>query len=381
MLPQAGAWGLGAEFFALSRVAPATRKIPAQNKTLPFFWSRLTVRRWMARLPAIVAALRVRCVRSYSKRLFLLALLVLGWLGAGQGEEGPCLHYTAGVNVVDKHGNTIEGLAAQDFQVKVGRLPLEVRSAALHRDSCRIVILLDVSGSMTAPSKWDLALTAAEDIVLHAPSGCRLALIVFAEGSLEKVGLGQGRRALNQLLQKVRNEQGERLEGIYGRTALHDGILQGLRLLDPPQLGDALYIITDGSDNVSEANRGKVEEVLHCSGVRTFVFLLEHPFWQRSWAEDLGKKTGGFAAILRPTFPSHPARYVLDEEDRAEIAGTLRLLYERMAQFYRLEMRSSMPLREPREWQVDVVDADGQERATMTVIHSRKLCPCTKEAD
>jgi hypothetical protein len=59
-----------------------------------------------------------------------------------------------------------------------------------------------------------------------------------------------------------------------GRTALFDSIDQALSLFQITQLGDAIYLVTDGEDNKSQVSIRKLKEKLAVHGVRVFVFLV-----------------------------------------------------------------------------------------------------------
>ena len=60
----------------------------------------------------------------------------------------------------------------------------------------------------------------------------------------------------------------------HGKTALFDSIDQALSLLGTPELGDAIYVVSDGGDNHSHVSFSKLKEKLVSHGVRVFVFPL-----------------------------------------------------------------------------------------------------------
>ena len=78
-----------------------------------------------------------------------------------------------------------------------------------------------------------------------------------------------------------RNAIGQRLLALKdirprGRTALYSAIEKTISLLNPPQPGDAIFIVSDGGDDAGDASEKTVQDELIESGIRVFVFLVKH---------------------------------------------------------------------------------------------------------
>ena len=137
-------------------------------------------------------------------RNFLVALWLLFLAGLAPelpAQEASSQRLTVAVNVVDSGGNVVRGLTTTNFSGKIGPKDVKIVSVTLDNQPRRIVILLDVSGSMTGSrSRWNLAYRAAWDIIALAPAESSLALLVFAETVEDTVKFTQEREAVLQRL-------------------------------------------------------------------------------------------------------------------------------------------------------------------------------------
>jgi hypothetical protein len=59
-----------------------------------------------------------------------------------------------------------------------------------------------------------------------------------------------------------------------GRSAIYDAIMAGVQTLQPSQLGDSIYLITDGEDNSSKTPESELRKALSKNEIRLFPFLL-----------------------------------------------------------------------------------------------------------
>ncbi|HUO14249.1 MAG TPA: hypothetical protein VMX38_04615 [Verrucomicrobiae bacterium] len=77
------------------------------------------------------------------------------------------------VNVFDSRGNPVRGLTKENFHLRVNGKPAVVLDARYSLSPRRIVVLLDMSGSMIgeeATGKWRIAREAAEDLLAETPA-------------------------------------------------------------------------------------------------------------------------------------------------------------------------------------------------------------------
>ena len=131
-----------------------------------------------------------------------------------------------------------------------------------------VLLLLDCSGSMSSPTKWNAALDLAEATVRNL-SDAQVVLTTFSD----RLHLSQTFRgkdnALNQL--EMMRPQADSLA--KGMTAVRDAIVAGVRD-NHLRFGDAIVTITDGGDNKSKESAGKLMTQLQLLGVRVFSLKL-----------------------------------------------------------------------------------------------------------
>lgn len=323
-------------------------------------------------------------------------LVGLAWLGAGlaaavllggslaevAAEASPsCLQRVVVVSVVDKEGNPVSGLTAEDFRGEFRGQPVKIVAVEPESDAPRIVLLLDVSDSMREAKQMGLARMAAVDLITSVPGGQRMALLLVSGDVSKEVGFGENRALLLARLPRVEEE----LSGYPPGTALLDAILEALAVLGTSQAGDVIYVISDGGDNASKAGLRKVERALLESGVRLFGFLLpERVFVGRSpvpelryegyVVRELAEQSGGAVLTVEPEGLSHSIR--LDEKDVEKLTVEASRMYRRMLRYYRVEVELAREVDKPRGWKLEVVDKRGKRRKDLKVIYPRKLVPC-----
>lgn len=319
---------------------------------------------------------------------FLVALWLLFLAGLAPelpAQKASSHRLTVAVNVLDRGGNFVRGLTSTNFSGKLGRKDVKIVSVTLDNQPRRIVILLDVSGSMIRQKgRWKLAYRAAWDIIALAPAESSLALLVFAETVEDTGEFTQEREAVLQRLSALGPDY--QPPKSYRRTALNDAILEAVALLTPPQVGDVIYLITDGGENSSRTRGRRARRALLCAGVRLFAFVLLSPGQTSTryvarvlpsfvkWLQ----ATGGGGVILGSTSELR-AEYRMNDKRQAQIAERAYQLYHRMGEFYRLEVELPRALRKPRGWKLEVVDEHGEKRKVLKVIYPRRLAACPVE--
>jgi hypothetical protein len=176
------------------------------------------------------------------------------------------------VNVLDRNGNPLRDLTKDSFQVKINKQPVTVLSASYEIAPRRIVVLLDMSGSMGGNAdskKWKIAREVVEDLLTQTPPEVQIAFLTFTEQVHDVFDFRESRSAISKWL----NEGPTQRNNLKGRTAFRDAIIAGQRVLQPFRTGDAIYAITDGGDNSSHISMDRTQAALRESGVRLFAFL------------------------------------------------------------------------------------------------------------
>jgi von Willebrand factor type A domain len=215
---------------------------------------------------------------SPEKGFFLAILAILslpGLFSSALAQEAGSTPetYPVLVNVVDLHGNDIRDLSKNDFRVRINGKPAVISEAQYSVAPRRIVIVLDMSGSMAGEidtGKWLVARKVVGDFLTQMPPDAPVAMVTFSDQVYETVDFSKGRTAIAEWLKQGPSE---RADIKRSKTALFDAILAGLKLLEPFRLGDVVYAITDGEDNHSQWSKASTEDTLLKSGVRLFAFL------------------------------------------------------------------------------------------------------------
>ncbi|MBZ5650878.1 MAG: hypothetical protein LAO18_10380 [Acidobacteriia bacterium] len=158
-----------------------------------------------------------------------------------------------------------------------------------------------------------------------------------------------------------------------GRTALFDSIDQALSLFQITQLGDAIYLVTDGEDNKSQVSIRKLKEKLAVHGVRVFVFLVpidgvmtvEEAEGQSQMGE-LAEYTGGY--VIRAPWQE------IGTNDEAWLTRVATRIRSQLQEMYQIAL--DIPSVEGSKGRVKVGLA-GRKLNNNTLTYPRQLVPCT----
>jgi len=178
-----------------------------------------------------------------SKSAALLCLCFLGVLAAFGQEVLPCQQRTMIANVVDDRGITPTDLTRENFKIAYKGRTANPLSVVYTDGPRRVVVLLDVSGSMNrqGTGKWEVARAAAGELVAALPPGSKASLTTFSEKTEIRAAMSVDRGPLRDWL----NGESAR-PSPHGHTAMYAAIQSAIEQLQPPEPGDAIYIITDG---------------------------------------------------------------------------------------------------------------------------------------
>jgi hypothetical protein len=320
-----------------------------------------------------------------------IVVLVAGFVTQVPAQTDPCLDRTIPVNVYTKGGEPVTALTAANFKASIKGKPIVVTATTYDRGPRSIVILIDVSGSMTERGRLKWGLEFAQDLISSAPSQDSLALLTFSNQVENAVAFGQSRTALLAEIDKLQHPDWDRVKGMR-KTAMEDALLSALAVLKTPRVGDAICLVTDGGENASQSRKSNVEALLELAGVRVYAIL---PTWHigfrtlspeeaqgPSKLRDLASATGGVLLMFVPgqvrniSIPTTGPFEVIDS-DRQELASASQAFHREISSFNILKVRLPERLTKPRDWNLDVVDASGQREKDAQVLYPQRLAPCT----
>jgi hypothetical protein len=117
---------------------------------------------------------------SFSRAKLIVSILLLPTLTSSLAGQiaNDCPKRSIIVNVRDKQGRVVEGLPSTAFRPSIHGLPVNVLSSRIEKAPHRVVLMLDVSGSMLMPNVWPSAKGAAIGFVTSPYSTGGLALVL-----------------------------------------------------------------------------------------------------------------------------------------------------------------------------------------------------------
>jgi hypothetical protein len=323
-----------------------------------------------------------------------VALLILGYTCAAPAcaQRDACQHRTVPVSVARNDDVPVDPLSSANFEATYRKKPVRIISATITQAPSRVVLLLDVSGSMRDPrseSNWKLMVDLAEDVLSAAPPASELGLGFFSK-ELDPVALPTtDRKSLLAQLESLRSRKRS-----LGQTALWAAILDSLKMLDRPHLGDVIYVITDGEDNKSRVTMNKVTQTLDETGVRLFAFLFQRlgfdagrgpvgtsgPIDMLRITEDTGGRAIGFSTFYQDAyFAAIPVQdpALVDQSGKPTWLGShLRSQYRQIFNFYRVDIDLPEAVDKTGDWRLDLVGFDKSQRDKMVLKYPHKLGPC-----
>lgn len=307
--------------------------------------------------------------------IFLLAFPAL--IIAQQYKD--CREHVFPTNVVDLHGQQVSDLTSEQFRAIFLGQPATVISAEFQSRPQRILMLVDVSDSMSDdPKQWQLVRLVVDDMVSYGPFQAQLALVTFSDTVEIDVRFGQNRDAVRGAIFsfKPRSKTASNAAGkdTQGGTAFNDAILEAAKMFGSPQPGDMIYAITDGYENESKNSSAKVLPYLEQRGIRLFAAVIHNrnfmPLYSQAGGPELvaedAEKTGGSQIVLETGSPDA-------ELNRAK--NRLRQLYDLMASFYLIHIELPKEPDKPRELKLTVASISAHKKGMM-VLYPQNIFPC-----
>ena len=168
-----------------------------------------------------------------------------------------------------------------------------------------------------------------------------------------------------------------------GETGLYDAILTAVGALSPAEIGDAIFVITDGGDNLSKARSSTVEHALLDSGIRLFAFLLYSPdvsleeYEGPQTLDSLVQKSGGFLVGVGGRNKRIPGtQYEYNDTVAQAIKNSARLIHTQISNFYVLTINAPNRPAKLQGWRLDVVDTRQRRRKDISLAYSQSSASC-----
>jgi hypothetical protein len=310
---------------------------------------------------------------------FLLVALAVS-ASAGVAQEDPCLQRTIPVNTLTEKGYRYASLTAGDIRASLHGMPVKIVSAEPVSASPRVMILIDASGSMLGNGRtWALNLSIARALLRYLPDDSLAGLIVFS-GSVEShVALTRDREKLEAEIDRVASFHDHPPRRDRG-TAFWDTVRSAIDEFHSEQVGDSIFAITDGEDNLSAARPETVKREVLAHGLRIFsseFFIPDGgpaPQERPGLADlrDLVETSGGYSVMLNPP-PNLPASGIsLNGASPAEILLALEL--RQLVAYYEVKVELPEPINKPQNWKLQ---AKSPKLGDLVAFYPHTLMPCS----
>lgn len=271
------------------------------------------------------------------------------------------------INVRDGKGELVTGLRPTSFHATVGHQPVRVLASNIVSSGSRVVLLLDLSASMNP--EWALVRSAANHFVVNASASLRIGLVTFSDHIIETLNVSS---SPHDILERVSKPPDGK-----GHTSLYDSLAFAAALFHQPLPGDAIYVFTDGGDNLSKLNRGDIERLLLSRGIRLFWFDVYHRYFPTEQGRegqidvgDLVKTSGGLQVT------ADDATFTKSQEFNELVGG----IYDSMKSFYVLNVETPAGVDDRHAWDLQVMDDQGKRLKGVQVFYPKRLTPCTLTA-
>lgn len=190
----------------------------------------------------------------------------------------------------------------------------EVTVAATTSDDLKVVLLLDVSGSMRgAPLSG--AKAAAAQFVELMPGGVEVAIVPFGSSPTLGSEFTRNKQSLFAAIDSL---------SAQGETALYDGIAAAAALLQgEAEAGRTIILLSDGADTVSSRSLSDALDELESLGSAFYAVELQSPENDRVALDALASTSGG--SVISADDPA--ALTTTFEEIASELLSSYRLVY------------------------------------------------------
>jgi hypothetical protein len=315
-------------------------------------------------------------------RITALFLVLTFSIAPARAQSKECLERTVPLSIISWDGSPLLNQGARSFDASVQWDSVEISSLALDEGPRRILLLIDTSTSFL--DKSDLAIGLASDLVDHLPSSSEMGLASFSGSLTPLVSPTKDHAEILRGLQSVFPPVGSKSHIKRHGTALWDAVRNGVDLLGDSQVGDAVFVITDGMDTTSKEDSNHAISALLAKGIRLSAIEIAYPAGIRArmlspkegdpvdrmvYATD---KTGGFAIF--------PSQNLADVPFKGKIPSELRkpldLEYHLIVTFYRLDVKLSRAPERQLEWKLSLSDPRSSVRKNFELRYPKSFPPC-----
>jgi len=317
--------------------------------------------------------------RRVSATLMLIVLVS----ASAWAQQDSCQTRVVPVSIMSGDGSLLPDINDAAFKASYGERSVHINSVTIDQRPRRIILLLDASGSFTDNLDW--AFNVADDMVERIPPPNEIGLMFFATTATPVLPPITDRTKIKNEIESLRSTQAALKKQVHIRTALRDAIRDAVKLLGSQKIGDVIFVITDGEDNMSKTKPKELVQILVTAGIRLFAMEVVDPQYllgRGGTVEPLDgpdslyqivKSTGGVAVVSNSLLE-------LREVDRHGKApwgrSVLNSQYEQMLSFYRVSISFAEPVNEQRDWKLALSGSGKAAKNHFILAYPHTLVPC-----
>lgn len=303
------------------------------------------------------------------------------------------------VSVLNEQGLAVAGLRPANFRARAGGVVLPVQSVQQGGPGTRILLLLDESASMAGeedePGGFVNKLT--RDFVGRVWDEHHIAFVSFGSHIYAHSDFSVTPEAILRLLAPPVDPH---LPLAHGSSAIWDALSYSAGLFAKPEPGDAIFLITDGKQDISKESPHQVSDELVRKGIRFFLFLTITPAAGSHVATaEAAHSLEAFFALAsltgagEPVFPfasgeilsvRRPERYAESTWDAfwkyrrfSMLRPVLDSLYSRMTDYYEVRLIRSSGSARKTKLKLGIVNAQGKRLRALEVDYPHQLAACS----
>lgn len=304
-------------------------------------------------------------------------------------QQNSCTQKSVFINVEDEKGQPVPGLTAAAFHVTAGKQTISVNSVA-PAPPRRIAILLDQSGSMFDDFLYRTSASVITTMLKRSNSDVEFAFVTYANDFRVRKDLTSNHEELIEIVNHTLSDKST----VWGPSAMLDAAERGLEMFKSPRIGDAVLLVTDGGENMSEATRADVERRFAGSDVRLLAAIIKRTNVQGYSADAEQKEISGVKKLIDVTSGEIywlGAKYSASRPNQKEIKFPIALDYHNvpeavdgmlrnMATTYQLQISLPAEVRKAEEWKVEITGIAGGTNTALFARYPSKIYPCAVTA-
>lgn len=304
-----------------------------------------------------------------------LSIVLMLFVATSLSAQTDCRQRTVPVTVFDRRTGQIIEPSVASFKATYRGKPVRVISVDRNQLTPRVILLLDVSGSMSP--NMAVGLSLAGDLLSRLPQPADIGFVIFANKMERVVDLTNDRLQLASAVDSLERTITEVRARLGGDTALWDSVADSVGMFGDARVGDTIFAITDGEDNASRSRGQNTIANLASAGIRLFRVDRRREavrnaapsglrdLIQTHALQEMIQETGG-----RTTDISLP----LATAELPRVRETLDLQYRIIRNFSRLSVELPQAVRESSDWRLEIANVIGKN--DLEVVYPRKLPTC-----